>query len=753
MPDYSFETLSPIDFEHLARDLIQAELKIRLESFKSGKDGGIDFRYSPNENNILIVQVKHYVNTGLKGLINKIRKDEKPKVDKLKPTKYLLITSLPLSPADKDEIKTILSPHVKLTGDIYGKDDLNNLLEKHKDIERNNFKLWLSSIPILEEVLHSRITNQNKFALESIHSKARIYVMNDSFKKAQEILKQYNYVVIAGIPGIGKSTLAQMLVLNYIKHGFEFINISNDIEDAYSTPDYAQSKIYLYDDFLGQTSLTEKLHKKEDSRLFHFISRLRDLKSAKLILTTREYILRQAQQNYELLDNPLFDTPQCIIDLSLYTRKIRAEILYNHMFFSKLSSEYTVEIIRQRTYLKIIDHPNYSPRVIEYMTDPMWIKDCLPSNYPDLFLKNLREPFLIWEKAFDSQISEIAQDTLLILGTLPREVFLDDLKYAVIVFFEAKKKNITDKEFENCISELEGNFVKTNQVNKNELIIEFHNPSIQDFIETYVSKNSKLYATLAKNAIFFEQIEWIMKEVVKINIQTEVASYIDIGFRRTIESKPCRPMNYGFALKGREHLNLGKRLRYIATLTAQEKYSFLRNLLLDSLDIINDQVENNKIENNELLLLLNTINALSFIDENYINTLLVMAKDAFYRNMHWLPDASCILEFFETYPKLFNVDEDYLKIANIIEELIVDTLGYSDNLEVIGEGLAHLSEIEEEYHFGFDSQLDSLREILSSLEDGRPEEIEDDSSYMDRDESEDIIADDSVDDMFLTLLE
>ena len=41
---YDFLPLSPLDFEELVRDLLQAELNIRLESFGPGTDKGIDFR-------------------------------------------------------------------------------------------------------------------------------------------------------------------------------------------------------------------------------------------------------------------------------------------------------------------------------------------------------------------------------------------------------------------------------------------------------------------------------------------------------------------------------------------------------------------------------------------------------------------------------------------------------------------------------------------------------------------------------------
>ena len=68
MPEYTFQTLSPIDFENIVRDLLQSELSIRLESFKTGKDKGIDLRYSTTNEESLIVQAKHYEGTGFPGV-------------------------------------------------------------------------------------------------------------------------------------------------------------------------------------------------------------------------------------------------------------------------------------------------------------------------------------------------------------------------------------------------------------------------------------------------------------------------------------------------------------------------------------------------------------------------------------------------------------------------------------------------------------------------------------------------------------
>lgn len=74
MPDYDFKQISPHDFELLSRDLFQAEEGLRLESFKTGRDGGIDFRFGRGTAN-LIVQCKHYAPTGLDGLVRDLKKE------------------------------------------------------------------------------------------------------------------------------------------------------------------------------------------------------------------------------------------------------------------------------------------------------------------------------------------------------------------------------------------------------------------------------------------------------------------------------------------------------------------------------------------------------------------------------------------------------------------------------------------------------------------------------------------------------
>ena len=87
MPSYDFRSLSPIDFEGLARDLLQEELDLTLESFKPGKDLGIDFRFTTDKENTLVVQCKHKVDSGFSALLYVLVSKELSKITALDPSR------------------------------------------------------------------------------------------------------------------------------------------------------------------------------------------------------------------------------------------------------------------------------------------------------------------------------------------------------------------------------------------------------------------------------------------------------------------------------------------------------------------------------------------------------------------------------------------------------------------------------------------------------------------------------------------
>jgi hypothetical protein len=194
--------------------------------------------------------------------------------------------------------------------------------------------------------------------------------------------------------------------------------------------------------------------------------------------------------------------------MSKYSKRIKARILYNHLFYSKLSKEYFENILSDKGYKKIIAHANYNPRLIEYLTDKNKISsyDILSSNYTDYFVKILDNPEKIWEGAFN-KINLHSQYLLYTLSLAYHEIFMHDLEKAFLSIYEseAKTQNFEANRhaFKNSLKELEGNFIKIEYDGKNH-IVSFQNPSIKDFLIGLIQQDTKLIEILLNNIVFFD---------------------------------------------------------------------------------------------------------------------------------------------------------------------------------------------------------------------------------------------------------
>ena len=110
MTNYDFRSLHDKEFELLCADLLAASLCTTVETFKSGRDQGIDGRFFPVSGGVGILQCKHYAGSSFSKLLSKLQTEELPKVVQLAPVRYVLATSLPLSAPNKEKIKLTLVP-------------------------------------------------------------------------------------------------------------------------------------------------------------------------------------------------------------------------------------------------------------------------------------------------------------------------------------------------------------------------------------------------------------------------------------------------------------------------------------------------------------------------------------------------------------------------------------------------------------------------------------------------------------------
>lgn len=541
MSEYDFLVLSSDEFELFCKDILEIELGIKLENFKAGKDGGIDLRYAPSKENTLIVQCKRYKDYSS---LKKTLKTEVQKVKKLNPARYILMTSVSLNPSEKDFILNLFEGFIKSTGDIFGKDELQTILRNHSSIERKHYKLWLVSTNVLSTILHSDVFNRSKFTQEQIKEKVSLFVPNESFDIALKHLEKSKVIVLSGGPGVGKTTLADMLYLKYSAEGYEFVEISDDINEGEKLYNPELKQIFYYDDFLGRNFLNDRLSKNEDRRIINFITKIMKSENKIFIMTTREYILNQAKIYYELLDDKKIDINKFILNVENYTINVKAKILYNHLFFSDLPEEFVQILVKERTYKKIIVHRNYSPRLISRMTSELDNNDIIVADYPKIFIRELDYPYNTWGYIFENQINDNSRwilKLLMIMGD--KEIPLKKLENNFNSLNQYLGRLFDSLAFKRGIRELEKSFIKISKHPMLGEVVWFLNPSIVDFLIQYNNASADI-SVLWKSTKYFHPMFEIFsfsniqgKFIVPENLQKE---YIDTIIKRFEEYEDCQ---------------------------------------------------------------------------------------------------------------------------------------------------------------------------------------------------------------------
>ncbi|WP_338791228.1 restriction endonuclease [Bernardetia sp. MNP-M8] len=708
MNNYDFSTLNDKEFETLVKDLLNAKFGFELQDFKKGRDKGIDLRYSTSENdNSLVVQVKHYVNSKYANLKYGMINTELPKVKKLKPSRYIVVTSLELSPQEKDELKKELKPFILSSQDIIARNELNSYLSENKEIEKKYFKLWFSSINVFNSILNNAVEGRTRFLLEKIKRKLPFYVPTKKTDDANRILEKEKLLLITGQPGIGKTTLAEILLLDKAEKGYKIYQIENvrDAEDVFS-PNPEQKQLFYFDDFLGANYLEIVNADKTETQLTNFIDRVRHSENKYLILTTRTVILNYANEKYEKISRASLKRDKFEIELTDYNDYQKALILYNHLYFNQISNDLYEIIIQERFYWNIIKHKNYTPRLIEFLVEKREIENLTPVEYKEIIINNLEYPKKIWKKSFENQISDLDRCLLFTLFSFEVEPKVEVLReaYKSRLNFEMKEYNlsISSNTFEKSIKILQNGFIlsKIYSRDSNSQHFGFINPSLTDFLISYIEESYSTKKNIISSVLYIEQL-------AKFNPNKKIF-ILDEEFQRIIFNK----------IRNNELQSINKDKEYLTD--DSNVIQCIRILInycdsIDTDEVLLEYVQ--KIDLNshflfvykDIMIMLEYANkkCFSFFKENFI---LIIEK--VLKLIDDQSDAEVLVDLFYKY----NDYDDYIldeskqeKISNMIEVIFESEKERTKNK--LEESILDISEIEEA-NTKLQEFLDELHEFL-----------------------------------------
>ena len=483
MSDYDFSELNDKEFEVLCADLIGDERGHRFERFKPGKDAGVDGRYFSPGGKEVVLQCKHWPNTPIEQLLTALETVESKKVTKLNPESYILAISKPLSRRDKKQLSAAFAPYIKRDDDVYGRQDLNDLLGARPLVLRRHTKLWLKNAEVLFSLLNHAIYGRSQFALEEMIAASRQYVRTSGHDLAVKIAEENGIVIIAGEPGIGKTTLAEQLCLEYVADGFSLFKIAENISEAEAVFRPDEKQVFYFDDFLGQNYL-EAFRGNTGSHIVSFINRVAKTKRDKrFILTSRSTILNRGKFVLDSYGHQNIQRNEYVLTIASLTQMDRARILYNHIWFSSLPSEYVEEIYKNKRYRDIVAHNNYNPRLIQFITDHSRLKECSPAQYWSRIEQSLDNPSEVWENPFLSQLEANGRTLVLLVAVYGRAILEHSLGVAFARYLASAVPHLVGGvDFLGTLKQLTGSFLSRTILHQGHTYISLFNPSIGDYV-------------------------------------------------------------------------------------------------------------------------------------------------------------------------------------------------------------------------------------------------------------------------------
>jgi hypothetical protein len=221
----------------------------------------------------------------------------------------------------------------------------------------------------LSQILDKRAYTQAKALLASLREDLSKVVLTNAYRKAAEALDQHGFVLLIGEPAAGKTTIASMLSMGALDQwGASTLKLdtAEKMVDRWN-PD-EPSQFFWIDDAFGVTQYESFLVHGWNHALPMIKTMLR--KSAKVVMTSRDYIYKRARNDLKEGAFPLLRESQVVIDVHDLTSEEKQQILYNHIKLGKQEKKFRAAI--KPHLLNIASHSRFVPETARRLADPLF---------------------------------------------------------------------------------------------------------------------------------------------------------------------------------------------------------------------------------------------------------------------------------------------------------------------------------------------------------------------------------------------
>lgn len=489
---YPLHSLGWYGFETLAQTILKATIGPGVSAFGGSRDGGRDAAYqgvasfpSATEqwsgNWVFQVKFAEFEGDVVQGSIasirNLFRKEAVSSMTRRKrlgrsPDNYVLITNVPLTGDDRDDLLRIAS-EVQVASRVAVVDgrDICGLLDIHPHIRRAFPQLL--ALADFSEVLNAAALTASGAYLERWRQHLSAFVATSAYHKAGAVLQKHHFLLLDGAPEAGKSTIAAALALEAAARGVEVYSIRRP-EQVYQLRKRDAAQLFVADDVVGAVAVDVPVADDWSRELPNVLATLAP--NGYMIWTGRTYVIGAALDRVRLGES-LVQFPGAhgvTVSVGDLTPRERAGMLYSHVKRQRFPEQLR-QMIRSMAR-EIVAHPNVTPERLRALADVVLSAPGVTSADVRQFLIN---PSGRWTQAYDN-LSEAERAVLAAVlhhsGAAPAN--------SVRAHYDAYVSKIgeIDTPFDTVLQRLSPGFLRITSYWKGHFDIDFAHPSVRDFV-------------------------------------------------------------------------------------------------------------------------------------------------------------------------------------------------------------------------------------------------------------------------------
>ncbi|MCA0307166.1 MAG: hypothetical protein LCH87_07345 [Actinobacteria bacterium] len=182
----------------------------------------------------------------------------------------------------------------------------------------------------LGRILDDRRLRQAEALLARLRPDLETFVPTTAYRRAAEALGSHGFVLLLGEPACGKTTIAATLALAALDNwqcGVRRVDSADELVAAWDPDDADQ--LFWVDDAFGSIRHAPNLTDGWTRRMDQVMAAVEQ--GAKVVLTSRDYIYRDARPFLKEYAYPRLREDQVVVDVTELTSQERRQILYNHL--------------------------------------------------------------------------------------------------------------------------------------------------------------------------------------------------------------------------------------------------------------------------------------------------------------------------------------------------------------------------------------------------------------------------------------